>query len=199
MKNLLLLSFILIMSLAHSKSSWGFFSRPSEWVPPKEFQAHDIVTNKSLKWSLTNSPLENKLIGTVITFLSTKCPCSNSHLPHLLELQKDFPQFSFIGIHSDKMGKKGDVQAFFKEKKVTFPVLLDSKLKLANAFKAIKTPHVFVINSEGQLLFHGGLTNSANFKFAKKLYLREALNKIKRKEPLEKLRSCYRMFDNKIS
>ena len=55
---------------------------------------------------LINSPLENKLIGTVITFID-QMPLFKLAFAPLIRTQKDFPQFSFIGIHSDKMGKKG--------------------------------------------------------------------------------------------
>jgi hypothetical protein len=186
-KNLNHLFITILMVFAPLLSANGsLFSKPKNFSLPKEITGHDTLQNKGLKWNFTQSPVKTKTIGTIISFLSFKCPCSNSHLNHLKELQKNFPQFSFIGIHSNKRGNKKDIQSFVQKKKLTFPVLLDSQLKLANAFRAIKTPHIFVISNKGQLLFHGGITNSINFKFATKFYLKEALTKLLRKEPLEK-------------
>ena len=165
----------------------SFFSESANFELPKKVKAYNLIQNKTFEWDLKESVAHKNLKGTVISFLSSKCPCSNSHLTHLMNLKKKFPQFLFFGIHSNKKQKEKDVRSFFLKKGLSFPLLLDSSLELANSFRAIKTPHTFVINKKGKLLFHGGITNSVSFKFATKFYLEEALTKINNKEPLEKV------------
>ena len=39
--------------------------------------------------------------GLVVTFLSAKCPCSDSHVAVLKDLSAKFKEFSFVAIHSN--------------------------------------------------------------------------------------------------
>ena len=180
----IILFLIFIIPLANVSA---FLSEPKRFTIPKKIEAFNLLQNKVFKWDLKKSVSQKGLEGTVISFLSSKCPCSNSHLTHLMDLQKKFPEYLFIGINSNKKGIKKEVRSFFKQKRLSFPILLDTNLKLANSFRALKTPHTFVINEEGRLLFHGGITNSINFKFATKFYLKESLSRLNNKEPLEQI------------
>ena len=180
-----ILFFLMIMApLTNVRAS---LSEPKNFNLPKKVEAFNLLQNKMFKWDFKKSVSQKDLKGTVISFLSSKCPCSNSHLIHLMDLQEKFPQFLFIGINSNKKGIKKEIQSFFKKKGLSFPILFDKNLKLANSFRAIKTPHTFVISEKGRLLFHGGITNSINFKFATKFYLRESLLRLSNKKPLEQI------------
>ena len=130
----------------------------------------ELYSSQKFSWDL-----EKAKKGTVLFFLSSSCPCSNSHLPHLEDLKKEFSQFSFIGVHSHRSATKEKTQQYFGKKKLSFPILFDSNLKIANLYKAVKTPHVFILGKKGEILFHGGITNSVSFKAAKKFYLKNAL------------------------
>lgn len=129
-------------------------------------------TSKSqLKVDLTN--VEKKF--KVIVFLSAKCPCSNSHIKELNELSKKYPAFEFVGIHSNADEKLQESQKYFTQSHMEFPVVEDSKQKIAEEFKALKTPHVFILNSKLELLYQGGVTDSSDAAQAKKHFLAEVL------------------------
>lgn len=115
--------------------------------------------------------------GLVVVFLSAICPCSNSHLVELKSLKKDYPDFDFIGVHSNTDENKELTSSYFKTANLPFPVVQDSGAKLADEFKALKTPHVFVILSDGKTAYQGGVSSSRHFddKTDRK-YLREALD-----------------------
>ncbi len=68
-----------------------------------------------------------------------------------------------------------DARAYFKKIGFPFSVLQDENSKLANKFKANRTPHAFLVSSEGKILYSGGITNSKEGNTAVKNYLREAL------------------------
>ena len=63
---------------------------------------------------------------------------------------------------------------------------MDQNAKLAKAFGATKTPHVYLFNSDGKLFYKGAIDDNA--KSAKKVknnYLRDALVALGRNEKIE--------------
>lgn len=115
--------------------------------------------------------------GLVVVFLSAVCPCSNSHLVELKSLSKDFSDFDFVGIHSNTTESREVTSTYFKTANLPFPVVRDSEAKLADEFKALKTPHAFVVLNDGTTAYQGGVSSSRHFddKTDRK-YLREALS-----------------------
>ncbi|OUR98518.1 hypothetical protein A9Q84_03655 [Halobacteriovorax marinus] len=152
-----------------------------------------IIQNSQLLSGKKVSSLAKAKKGHVIFFLSGACPCTKKHIPYLESLAKDHPDFRFLGVHSNSL------ESFAKAKKVyqdtKFPIAYDEDAKIANFFKAIKTPHVFVITNEDKTLYHGGVTNSMDPKRAKKFYLENALNDLKKSREVEtkfaKALGCY--------
>ena len=114
----------------------------------------------------------------VIVFLSAKCPCSNSHIEELQKLNADFPDFAFVGIHSNMDEPESQSEEYFKKLKLSFPVIQDNDAKYADQFAAFKTPHTFVLSQKGEVLYQGGVSNSHDIKKSDKLFLREALEDI---------------------
>jgi hypothetical protein len=127
----------------------------------------------------------------VVAFGSARCPCSASHELELKALFDKYSSkgFAFVGIHSN-FDEKADVTVeHFQDSKLPFPVLEDSdNSSLANEFRAVKTPHVFVVDSKGGFLYEGGIDDSKNHDQATKHYLRDALEALDQgKDPPVKL------------
>jgi peroxiredoxin len=110
-------------------------------------------------------------------FLSIRCPCSASHQSTLESLSKEFSSkgFRFIGVHSNADEEIDLAKDYFKKSGLTFPVIQDDHTQIADTWGAFKTPHAFVLDSEGEILFKGGVDNSHIAKAADKHYLRDAL------------------------
>lgn len=170
MKNLaaFLLSFGLCLSLAQAAAAF----------PLDTLKGHDVLTGQSVKIQTG----ERK--GVVLVFLSSTCPCSNSHMQELASLEKEYPDFAFIGIHSNTDEKKDATQAYFREAKLPFPVLQDNGAKIADELKAYKTPHAFVMKPNGEILYQGGVSNSHALDRASRKYLREALEDASQGRPV---------------
>ena len=65
-----------------------------------------------------------------------------------------------------------------------FPYTLDKNAKLAKAFGATKTPHVYLFNSVGELVYRGAIDDNAkNAKKVKRQYLADAINAVSRGMP----------------
>jgi AhpC/TSA family protein len=129
------------------------------------------------------STKENK--GTVVVFLSAKCPCSDSHISELKTLAEKYKDFKFVGVHSNVDEDLSMSKKYFTTQALPFPVVQDEKAVFADAFKALKTPHAYVLSTDGSILFQGGLTNSANGKEAKTHYLADALEDLQQNRPVK--------------
>lgn len=139
----------------------------------------DILMGQTLPkleaFSLKGLDLPESSKGYVVTFVSAVCPCSDSHVAELKRLASVHSDFQFLFVHSN-MPEPHEVAApYFESKNIPFPILSDPKAKIADEFKAYKTPHTFVLNPKGEVLYKGGVTDSAQFPKAKKHFLSDAL------------------------
>lgn len=116
---------------------------------------------------------------TLLVFLSSKCPCSMSHVGELQTLAKEFPDVQFVGVNSNTDESLESAHAYFKSLNFNFPILRDEGLKLADRFRASKTPHAFLQGPDGKVLYQGGVSNSSKFPQADRKFLREALEDLK--------------------
>lgn len=143
---------------------------------PTIFSGEDLlVSNETLTQKAADAAR-----GTVLVFLSAKCPCSAGHEPALRALAKEYSLkgFKFVGVHSNRDESVESARSHFKLANLGFPVIEDGSGKeapLATAFGALKTPHVFIVSREGELLFSGGVDDSKDPIRAQQHYLRDAL------------------------
>jgi hypothetical protein len=114
----------------------------------------------------------------VVVFMSAKCPCSDSHVAMLRSMPQKYKNFKFVAVHSNADEAKDLAKDYFAKAKLPFPVVEDAGSRLANEFKALKTPHAFVINGGGEILYQGGVTNSASAGAADKNFLADALQAV---------------------
>lgn len=150
-----------------------------------QVQAADVFTAKAYDTQKSLTILATPKKKTVLVFLSAECPCSGSHEAGLKELYKNYHDqgFEFIAIHSNQNESFEEAQAHFKETALPFPVVRDEGAKIADHFKAIKTPHVYVF-SDSKLVYQGGIDDSADASRAKKFYLKNALNELSQNKPV---------------
>ncbi|GIL18542.1 MAG: hypothetical protein BroJett040_22930 [Oligoflexia bacterium] len=141
--------------------------------------------------NIKTSSLEKQILapekkGTVMVFLSARCPCSESHEGLLKKMSEEYADFQFIGIHANQDEDPKIVQAHFQKSEIPFPVLHDPKAKLADQLKAFKTPHAFILSSKGEVLFSGGVTDSHVGDEAQENYLKAAMNDIRQGKSVQK-------------
>lgn len=147
-------------------------SRVQAAIDVEKISGKDIISEKPLQLSAKSKKY------SVFYFLNSLCPCSQAHYDHLNELKRQYPQYNFVAFNSNKTTSYKDTKSYYDQYKVEFPVIFDNHLVYANIFKAVKTPHVFVLDQKGEIVFQGGATNSRDPKKATKFYLKDALNSI---------------------
>ncbi len=97
---------------------------------------------------------------------------------------------AFVLVNSNEAKREDDdsfdaMRAHAKSKGYKMNYLLDKNSLLANAFGAKTTPHVFVLNSDSQLIYKGSIDNTWDSKREKDIpYLKNAIAQIKSKQKI---------------
>lgn len=142
--------------------------------PLTEIKGQNVVTSENVSFSFpSSSPF------TVLIFMSAKCPCSASHEVLLKDLAEQYKEYSFVGVHANADEDAEITTAHFKAASLPFPVLQDMKGTLANKLGALKTPHAFVLNKKGEVIYQGGVTDSHVGPTAKRHFLKEVLEDLR--------------------
>lgn len=99
--------------------------------------------------------------AVVVCFLSTQCPVSNSYLPTLSRMASMYRRqgVEFYGVMSDPAVTREEALAHSEQFHIGFPVLFDASGALRQVFRPTHTPHVFVMNDEGNPLYDGAIDN----------------------------------------
>jgi len=130
-----------------------------------------------------------------VIFSCNHCPYVQAYEDRIMALQAEFKDkgVQFVAINAndatgypedsfDNMGKRA------KEKKFNFPYLRDESQEVAKAYGATHTPHLFVFDSNRELIYTGKIDdNWQEPKQVKRQYLREALQAlVEGKKPPER-------------
>jgi len=136
---------------------------------PGKLSSIDLLNAKSVEINLKDGKPK------VFVFMSAKCPCSASHEAIVAALSQEFKDIPFFAIHSNANEKLLESKEHFRKTNLPFTVLQDGDVKIADEFGALKTPHAYVVNGSGKIIYSGGVTNSTNGPAATKQLLKEAL------------------------
>jgi peroxiredoxin len=121
----------------------------------------------------------------VVVFTCNGCPYAKAFEPRIIEIAKRFQskgvQFYAVNPNDDA---KYDVETFANmkaraaEKEYPFPYLKDGDSKVAHAYGARVTPHVFVVDGEGVVRYRGYVDDSAKPEERRTTGLTDALNSL---------------------
>jgi peroxiredoxin len=94
---------------------------------------------------------------TVVMFISTRCPYSNGYDARMEQLEKDYAArgVRILGINSNVNEPPSEVAGHARQHGFTFPVLKDERSKTADAYGALHTPEIFVVDPAGVVRYHG--------------------------------------------
>ena len=138
--------------------------------------SNEIMTlNKNLKSN-----------GLLVIFTSNSCPfvVMWEDRYKLLEEKCMNSDLGMVYINSNQAKRNGDdsveeMRKHSKEMGYTIPYLVDENSKLANAFGAKTTPHIFLFNREKRLAYKGAIDdNYKSINDVTKSYLLDALEEV---------------------
>jgi peroxiredoxin len=119
---------------------------------------------------VTLSDFKGKIV--VLEWLNHGCPFVRKHYDsgNMQSLQKKFTSQNIIwlSIVSSAEGKqgyvdtKGAIEEYKEYKSAATDVLLDPTGKVGQAYSAKTTPHMYIIDKEGTLVYQGGIDDKAD-------------------------------------
>jgi thiol-disulfide isomerase/thioredoxin len=122
-----------------------------------DFQVRDL-DGKAVAFSTLKGPI------TVVTFIATQCPVSNSYNQRMIELYKNYTpkNVKFIFVNANRSEPANEVREHAKRVGFSFPVYKDPDNVVADRFDAQVTPESYVIDSAGVLRYHGSIDDDMN-------------------------------------
>jgi len=141
------------------------FAAPEIGSPAPDFSAMD--TNGKTQ---TLSQYKGKYV--VLEWTNPECPFVHKHYDsgNMQKLQKDYTSkgIVWLSINSSAAGNQGNYtpekwNQIVKEKGAApTAVLLDPDGKIGKTYAAKTTPHIFIINPDGKLIYEGGIDSIAS-------------------------------------
>ena len=119
---------------------------PSGQAPAPQANFKDLQGKQFSLEQLRGKPV-------IINFWATTCPGCVLEIPALVELSQKYSanNLVIIGVAMD-YDPESQVREMVRQKKMTYPVVLDSKGELAEAFGQVTlTPTTFFISKEGKI------------------------------------------------
>lgn len=100
----------------------------------------------------------------VLHFQGIGCPWEKAYQPILNDAAAKFApaegeeaKVVFLAINSNKMDDMEGLKACQAERPVAYSILKDEGNKVADAYSARTTPHIYIIDAEGVLRYRGGI------------------------------------------
>jgi peroxiredoxin len=124
--------------------------------------------------------------AAVIIFDSIDCPYCQAYVSRMLDLATKYGTLgvSVVAIDSNVTEQEADVVAYKFVHRLTFPILMDDSSKVARAYGATHTPECFVIDTNGNIVYHGRIDNSVEVGGVKTRDLANALDDILAGKPV---------------
>ncbi len=122
---------------------------------------------------------------TVVVFISTKCPVSNSYNDRMNAIYKDYSQrgVKFVFVNANRGESLQEVERHARDH-FSFPVYKDVDNVVADRFGATVTPEAFVIDATGTIRYHGSIDDSQVVQRVQENRLRNALDAVLEDKPV---------------
>lgn len=93
----------------------------------------------------------------VLAFVGTECPLVKLYSGRLQELSEKYSpdQLQVIGVNSLMQDSLTEIESWAKRHQLSFPILKDAALKVADLVGAQRTPHVFLLDQNRVVRYHG--------------------------------------------
>ena len=156
----------LLLSALTFLASIALFAADS---PPVGSAAPDFSVSDSKGKAQSVSQYKGKYV--VLEWFNPDCPFVKKHYGggNMQKLQEEFTGKGvvWLSIDSAAPGKEGNLTSEQAEKKTaelkmhSTALILDPDAKAARAYAAKNTPHMFVINPEGKIIYEGAIDSKA--------------------------------------
>ncbi|MBA7669215.1 Thiol-disulfide oxidoreductase ResA [subsurface metagenome] len=128
----------------------GFFSSLGiqKINPPVKAKAFTLEDLEGFPVSLKD--FQGKVV--FLNFWATRCPPCRIEMPAMEKLWQKFKDEDFVILAVDLRERKEEVSSFMKENGYTFPVLLDSRGRVANTYRITSIPTTYLLDPRGRIV-----------------------------------------------
>ncbi|QDU33490.1 Thiol-disulfide oxidoreductase ResA [Poriferisphaera corsica] len=158
---LMLVALIIVAGVSVTNAADEMKAKVGAQAP--DFTLKDVTTGKEI--SLDD--YKGKIV--VMTFQSINCPWDRYREEGGYQriLSKLAPEYTdkgvqFIAINSNANETVEEVASYARESKVPYPILKDPGNVVADEYGGRTTPHFYVIDKDGKLVYMGGFENAPN-------------------------------------
>ena len=117
--------------------------------------------------------------AAVITFTCNQCPVSVAYEDRFVAFTKEYEdkgvKFVAINVNPETIQQ---MKARAEEKGFNFPYALDASGESAKAYGAQVTPHMFVLDADGKVVYIGAHDNNLDESKVSKAYVKEAVEAV---------------------
>lgn len=194
------LAFFLLLLLSLTQQGRALaWQQPTESDHPEDEVALLLKLNKEIKPIEAIEILGAKRYmvnavghkGLVVVFLDFRCPISNRMIPVLNDLATRYTgkDVAFAGVVCSGETKE-ELLKIKKEYQIVFDLFQDSKLVIANHFRATTTPQAFLIDKQRVIRYIGAINDQYTDRTTRllaptKKYLEDALDQILSNRPVD--------------
>jgi peroxiredoxin/mono/diheme cytochrome c family protein len=103
--------------------------------------------------------------AVVVAFLGIECPLVKLYAPRLEKIAAEYRErgVTFLAIDSNSQDSLAELQHFVRTYGLTFPVLKDPGNVVADQFQAVRTPEMFVLDSDHKIRYRGRIDDQYGF------------------------------------
>ena len=100
--------------------------------------------------------------AVVVMFWSAECPNVQAYNGRIVKIVEKYSSngITFWAINSNTTENTQQIKSHAQEHSYNFPVLLDPTSTVADKFGASRTPEVFVLDKDRNIVYHGRIDNS---------------------------------------
>jgi peroxiredoxin len=182
MRKLMMLPVVMAVSLA----AWTFAAGP---VPADDARPATAALGQTApEFSLQDS--NGKMVNladykgkvVVLEWINQDCPIDSRVIDSKListVYEKFKDKVAWLAIDSTAAHTKADYEKTLARWKLPYPLLNDAKGTVGHLYKAQTTPHMYIINTDGKLVYMGGIDNDPNGTDPKRInYVDKALTEL---------------------
>src|SRR5262249_47261825 len=99
--------------------------------------------------------------AVVVVFIGTECPVNNYYMPRLKGLHAEFAAqgVQLLAVNSNTQDAGDKIAGHARKHGLPFPVLTDADQKVADLFRAERTPEVFLLDPRGVVRYRGRIAD----------------------------------------
>ncbi|MGQ9649500.1 MAG: thioredoxin family protein [Phycisphaerae bacterium] len=157
--------FVTLAAVAAGACLYGYSlaSEPGKAPEPGQ-KAPDFALKDVYGKEFKLADFKGKIV--VLEWINKECPIS--HAAHdKQQMQKTYKKYAakdviWLGIDSTENAKPDENRVYAAEQSLAYPILHDVDAKVAKAYGAKRTPHMFVIDKEGKLVYAGAIDDKGD-------------------------------------